>query len=120
MTDYRVAPGEAQEDQVTASIEKFTSKVPSSIFPGGFHCFHSGFGELSGRGQEARGAVYRAVGRPIPVAGYLQQDGEAAWIGCDRQGRQPVDQASAGARPNIAKPPEGLFGGFAFVCRKQS
>ena len=32
MTDYRVAPGEAQEDQVTASIEKFTSKVPSSIF----------------------------------------------------------------------------------------
>jgi hypothetical protein len=34
MTDYRVAPGEAQEDQVTAAIEKFTSKVPSSIFLG--------------------------------------------------------------------------------------
>jgi hypothetical protein len=34
MTDYRVAPGEAQEDQVTASIEKFTSQVPSSIFLG--------------------------------------------------------------------------------------
>ncbi len=34
MTDYRVAPGEAQEDQVTAAIEKFTSKVPSSIYLG--------------------------------------------------------------------------------------
>ncbi len=32
MTDYRVAPGEAQEDQITASIEKFTSQVPSSIY----------------------------------------------------------------------------------------
>ena len=34
MTDYRVAPGEAQEDQVSAAIEKFTSKVPSTIFLG--------------------------------------------------------------------------------------
>lgn len=34
MTDNRVAPGEAQEDQVTASIEKFTSQVPSSVYLG--------------------------------------------------------------------------------------
>jgi hypothetical protein len=34
MTDYRVAAGEAQEDQVTAQIEKYTSQVPSSIFLG--------------------------------------------------------------------------------------
>lgn len=34
MTDYRVAPGEAQEDQVTAAIEKFTSQVPSSVYLG--------------------------------------------------------------------------------------
>lgn len=34
MTDYRVAAGEAQEDQVTAAIETYTSKVPSSIFLG--------------------------------------------------------------------------------------
>ena len=34
MTDYRVAPGEAQEDQVTAAIEKFTSQVPSSAYLG--------------------------------------------------------------------------------------
>jgi hypothetical protein len=34
MTDYRVARGEAQEDQVTASIEKFTSQVPSSAYLG--------------------------------------------------------------------------------------
>ena len=34
MTDYRVAPGEAQEDQITAAIEKVTSQVPSSIFLG--------------------------------------------------------------------------------------
>jgi formate-dependent nitrite reductase membrane component NrfD len=32
MTDYRVAKGEAQEDQVTAAIEKFTAQVPSSAF----------------------------------------------------------------------------------------
>jgi hypothetical protein len=34
MTDYRVAKGEAQEDQVTAAIEKFTSQVPSSVYLG--------------------------------------------------------------------------------------
>jgi hypothetical protein len=34
MTDYRVAPGDAQEDQVTAAIEQVTSKVPSSVFLG--------------------------------------------------------------------------------------
>ena len=32
MTDYRVAAGEAQEDQITAAIEKYTSKVPSSVY----------------------------------------------------------------------------------------
>ncbi len=32
MTDYRVAPGEAQEDQVTAAIEKYTSQIPSSAY----------------------------------------------------------------------------------------
>lgn len=32
MTDYRVAKGEAQEDQITAAIEKFTSKIPSSVY----------------------------------------------------------------------------------------
>ncbi len=32
MADFRVAKGEAQEDQVTAAIEKYTSKVPSSLF----------------------------------------------------------------------------------------
>jgi len=34
MTDYRVAAGEAQEDQVTAAIEKYTSQVPSSVYLG--------------------------------------------------------------------------------------
>lgn len=34
MTDYRVNKGEAQEDQVTAAIEKVTSQVPSSAFLG--------------------------------------------------------------------------------------
>ena len=34
MTDYRVAPGDAQEDQVTAAIEQVTSKVPSSAYLG--------------------------------------------------------------------------------------
>lgn len=32
MTDNRVQAGEAQEDQFTAAIEKFTSQVPSSAF----------------------------------------------------------------------------------------
>ena len=34
MPDYRVNAGEAQEDQVTAAIEKYTSQVPSSVFLG--------------------------------------------------------------------------------------
>ena len=32
MTDYRVAKGDVQEDQITASIEKCTSQVPSSAY----------------------------------------------------------------------------------------
>jgi len=32
MTDFRVQPGEAQEDQITAAIEKYTSQVPSSAY----------------------------------------------------------------------------------------
>jgi hypothetical protein len=32
MTDNRVVQGEAMEDQVTASIEKYTSQIPSSIY----------------------------------------------------------------------------------------
>jgi hypothetical protein len=32
MTDYRVAKGEAKEDQVTAAIEKFTAQIPSSVY----------------------------------------------------------------------------------------
>ena len=32
MTDYRVTPGEAQEDQFTAAIEKTTSRIPSSAY----------------------------------------------------------------------------------------
>lgn len=34
MTDYRVLPGEAQEDQLTASIEKYTAQIPSSVYLG--------------------------------------------------------------------------------------
>jgi hypothetical protein len=34
MTDYRVRPGEAQEDQLTASIEKHTAPIPSSAYLG--------------------------------------------------------------------------------------
>lgn len=34
MTDYRVHAGDAQEDQVTAVIEKYTAPVPSSAYLG--------------------------------------------------------------------------------------
>ena len=34
MTDHRVVAGEAQEDQVSAAIEQYTSKVPSTVFLG--------------------------------------------------------------------------------------
>ncbi len=34
MSDYRVHAGEANEDQVTAAIEKYTSQVPSSAYLG--------------------------------------------------------------------------------------
>ena len=32
MTDFRVIPGQVQEDQITASIEKFTAQIPSSVY----------------------------------------------------------------------------------------
>ncbi len=32
MNDYRVVKGEAQEDQLTAAIEKVTSQIPSSAY----------------------------------------------------------------------------------------
>src|SRR3984957_21161858 len=32
MTDYRVTPGEAQENQFTAAIEKTPSRIPSSAY----------------------------------------------------------------------------------------
>jgi hypothetical protein len=32
MTDYRVGRGEIEEDQLTAAIEKSTSRVPTSAF----------------------------------------------------------------------------------------
>ena len=32
MPDYRVSRGDASEDQVTASIEKHTSQIPSSAY----------------------------------------------------------------------------------------
>ncbi len=34
MADYRVAKGEAKEDQVSAAIEKVTSQVPSAVYLG--------------------------------------------------------------------------------------
>jgi hypothetical protein len=32
MVDYRVSPGQASEDQITASIEKQTAQIPSSAY----------------------------------------------------------------------------------------
>jgi hypothetical protein len=32
MVDYRVSPGQVNEDQLTASIEKHTSQIPSSVY----------------------------------------------------------------------------------------
>ncbi|HEY2472842.1 MAG TPA: hypothetical protein VGI45_33970 [Terracidiphilus sp.] len=32
MADYRVHPGEVEEDQFTAAIEKSTSKIPTSAY----------------------------------------------------------------------------------------
>lgn len=32
MTDYRVARGDSNEDQLTAGIEKVTSKAPSTLY----------------------------------------------------------------------------------------
>lgn len=34
MTDYRVKPGQVQEDQVTSYLESQSAKVPSSFFLG--------------------------------------------------------------------------------------
>ena len=34
MMDYRVRAGDAQEDQVTAVIEKYTAQIPSTVYLG--------------------------------------------------------------------------------------
>jgi hypothetical protein len=34
MTDYRVHAGDAQEDQFTSAIEKYTAPIPSSVYLG--------------------------------------------------------------------------------------
>ena len=34
MTDYRIRAGEVHEDQVTASLEQFSSRFPSSVYLG--------------------------------------------------------------------------------------
>ena len=34
MPDYRVQPGQAKEDQVSAAIESYTAKLPSSVYLG--------------------------------------------------------------------------------------
>jgi hypothetical protein len=34
MSDYRVNAGEAQEDQFTAAIEKYTAQIPSTVYLG--------------------------------------------------------------------------------------
>jgi hypothetical protein len=34
MPDYRVNAGEAQEDQFTAAIEKYTAPIPSTVYLG--------------------------------------------------------------------------------------
>ena len=34
MSDYRVSAGQAHEDQFTAAIEQYTSKIPSSAYLG--------------------------------------------------------------------------------------
>lgn len=55
MTDYRVKAGNAHEDQFTASIEQYTSKVPSSVFLGlalGSILLSISF-KLAKRGEEA-------------------------------------------------------------------
>ena len=38
MTDYRVNAGEAQEDQVSAAIEKVTTQIPSAVYLGAALC----------------------------------------------------------------------------------
>jgi hypothetical protein len=55
MTDYRVAAGEAQEDQVTAAIEKVTAQIPSSVYLGAalFSIIASVSFKVAKKGEEA-------------------------------------------------------------------
>lgn len=34
MTDYRIRAGEVQEDQITASLEQFSTRLPTSFYLG--------------------------------------------------------------------------------------
>ena len=68
MADYRVAPGQAQEDQFTASIEQYTSQLPSSAYLG--LAFASILGSVSFQlaGKKHEGAICRPVGRALSSA----------------------------------------------------
>ena len=82
MIDYRVSSGQVREDQVTASIEKHTSQIPSRL-PRCSSLRDGYFGGLPSRKERALSTLLRrAVGRPLPVAGRLHQARETARVRC--------------------------------------
>ena len=85
--ETRVERGQVKEDRITGAIERRTSMAPSSLFLGlalGSMAFQP---YLKFRAR-ILGAVRGPVGGPVPHHGKLQQDGEAARIGCDETSPQ--------------------------------
>ena len=76
--DYRVHAGDIPEDQTTALMESYSVKLPTSFFLGA--ALTSIVGSLHPQDQRERPScpVHRPMGRPVPSAGDLQQDGQAA------------------------------------------
>ena len=79
--DYRVRPGEMQEDQVTAMLERYSSKWPTSLFMGAAIASIIGSMILKNQRKHQRCAVRWTMGRAVFDPGFVQQVGEAAWVG---------------------------------------
>ena len=114
--ETRVERGQAREDRVTGAIERQTSLAPSSLLLGLALGSMAISAMLTISGKDDWGALCWAMGSAISHHGQLQQDGEAAWIGCDKSPRSGVasekDRGGSGHQLGASRdnPRRGSFG----------
>ena len=79
--DYRVRPGEMQEDQVTAMLERYSSEVAHQLIYGCGDCVHYRIHDFEESAEASRCAVRRTMGCAVFDSGFVQQISEATWVG---------------------------------------